>query len=76
LANREDVLRIPTSVITEGNKVFIFQKETGRLTLIEVETGLSNWEFTEVTAGLREGEQVVSSIDREGIGDGVAVQPE
>ena len=70
LANREDVLRIPTSVITEGNKVFIFQKETGRLTLIEVETGLSNWEFTEVTAGLREGEQVVSSIDREGIGDG------
>lgn len=76
LANREDVLRIPTSVITEDNKVFIFQKETGRLTLIEVETGLSNWEFTEVTAGLREGEQVVSSIDREGIGDGVAVQPE
>ena len=76
LANREDVLRIPTSVITESNKIFIFQKETGRLTLIEVETGLSNWEFTEITAGLREGEQVVSSIDREGIGDGVAVQPE
>ena len=76
LASREDVLRIPTSVITEGNKVFIFQKETGQLTLREVETGLSNWEFTEVTAGLREGEQVVSSTDREGIGDGVAVQPE
>ena len=76
LASREDVLRIPTSVITEGSKVFIFQKETGRLILREVETGLSNWEFTEVTAGLREGEQVVSSIDREGIGDGVAVQPE
>ena len=76
LASREDVLRIPTSVITEGNKVFIFQKETGQLTLREVETGLSNWEFTEITAGLREGEQVVSSIDREGIGDGVAVQPE
>ena len=76
LASREDVLRIPTSVITEGNKIFIFQKETGRLILREVETGLSNWEFTEVTAGLREGEQVVSSTDREGIGDGVAVQPE
>ena len=76
LASREDVLRIPTSVITEGSKVFIFQKETGRLILREVETGLSNWEFTEITAGLREGEQVVSSIDREGIGDGVAVQPE
>lgn len=76
LASREDVLRIPTSVITEGSKVFIFQKETGRLILREVETGLSNWEFTEVTAGLREGEQVVSSTDREGIGDGVAVQPE
>ena len=76
LASREDVLRIPTSVITEGNKIFIFQKETGQLTLREVETGLSNWEFTEITAGLREGEQVVSSTDREGIGDGVAVQPE
>ena len=76
LASREDVLRIPTSVITESNKIFIFQKETGQLTLREVETGLSNWEFTEITAGLREGEQVVSSTDREGIGDGVAVQPE
>jgi len=46
------------------------------LTLRKIEIGLSNWEFTEVTAGLREGEQVVSSTDREGIGDGVAAQPE
>ena len=76
LESRENVLRVPTYIITEDNEVFIFQKETGQLTLRKIEMGLSNWEFTEVTAGLREGEQVVSSTDREGIGDGVAAQPE
>lgn len=76
LASRDDVLRIPTSVITDSNKVFVFDEDAGQLTLREIETGISNWEFTQVTAGLREGERIVSSIDREGVSDGAAAQSE
>ena len=46
LASRDDVLRIPTSVITDSNKVFVFDEDAGQLTLREIETGISNWEFT------------------------------
>ena len=76
LASRDDILRIPTSVITDSNKVFVFDEDAGQLTLREIETGISNWEFTQVTAGLREGERIVSSIDREGVSDGAAAQSE
>jgi HlyD family secretion protein len=41
-----------------------------------VQTGLSNWKFTEITSGLETGEQIVTSIDREGVQDGAHVQPE
>ena len=76
LASRDDILRIPTSVITDSNKVFVFDEDAGQLTLREIETGISNWEFTQVTAGLREGERIVSSIDREGVSDGAAARSE
>jgi len=32
-----------------------------------VETGVSNWEFTEVTAGLALGDKVVTSLERAGV---------
>ena len=41
-----------------------------------VATGLSNWEHTEITAGLKEGEQIVMSLDREGVKAGARVKPE
>ena len=43
-----------------------------------IETGLSNWEFTEVKAGLAGGERVITSLEREGVKAGaraVAEQP-
>jgi HlyD family secretion protein len=36
--------------------------------------GLGNWEYTEVLDGLQEGDQVVTSIDRAGLADGVAAR--
>jgi HlyD family secretion protein len=76
LDQRDDVLRIPTSVIGADNRVYVFDPTTRRLTAREVKTGLANWEYTQITSGLSEGEQVVSSIDRAGVTDGAAARIE
>ena len=39
-----------------------------------VETGLKNWEQTEIVSGLQEGDTVVRSINREGVEDGAMAQ--
>ncbi len=41
-----------------------------------VRIGLSNWQYTEVLSGLREGQQVVRSLGREGLVDGARVEVE
>jgi HlyD family secretion protein len=76
LASRDDTLRIPTSVISNGNIVFVYDAARGRLEERPIETGIANWEFTEVTSGLNEGDRIVSSIDRAGVRDDAAVRPE
>ncbi len=76
LDSREDTLRIPSSVVVEGNKVFVFDRETGRISEREIETGIANWQFTEVTHGLEAGDAVVSSVDRAGVEDGALGTPE
>jgi HlyD family secretion protein len=68
LERREDVLRIPTEALLEGNRVLLF--EEGLLRERGIETGVANWQYTEVSSGLRAGELVVTSIDREGVRDG------
>ena len=69
LKQREGVLRIPTEAILEGNKVLRLTQD-GLLEELQIETGLSNWAWTEVTGGLQENDQVVVSVDREGVKDG------
>jgi HlyD family secretion protein len=69
LAERADVLRIPTRALIEGKRVFVLEGDTVRSR--DVTTGVGNWEHTEITAGLEEGASVVVSIDREGLVDGV-----
>ena len=76
LDERADVLRVPTSVILPDDRVFVFDEATGTIESRAVETGISNWEFTEIVSGLSAGDRVVSSIDREGVVDGAAVTPE
>jgi HlyD family secretion protein len=76
LDRRADTLRIPTSVILADGTVLVFEPSTGTLRAQKIERGLSNWEFTEVVSGLREGDRIVSSIDREGVAPGAAVVPE
>jgi HlyD family secretion protein len=62
-------LRIPTEAIIEGNRVLVFSEQAGVLEERKIETGLHNWEYTEVLSGVRDGEQIVVSVDREGVED-------
>lgn len=73
LDEQDNVLRIPTEAILEGNKVLVFTADN-LLQQREIKTGLSNWEWTQVVEGLSEGEEVVVSVEREGVEDGVAAQ--
>ncbi len=70
IAERPQTLRVPTRAIIEGKKVYVL--DGGKVKLVTVETGLGNWEHTEITKGLAPGAQVVVSIDREGLADGVS----
>ena len=69
LAERDGVLRIPTRALVEGKRVYVL--EDGRVRSRDVTTGIGNWEYTEITGGLEAGAQVVLSVDREGLADGV-----
>ncbi len=62
LTVRDDVLRIPTSTLIEGEKVLLLVG--GALEERPVETGLRNWDFTEILSGLAAGDRVVTSLDR------------
>lgn len=69
-----NVLRIPTQTLLEGKKVLLY-KANGVLEERSVTTGLANWEQTEITSGLAEGDLIVLSLDQEGVKAGVKVKP-
>ncbi len=73
---RDNVLRIPTEAILEGNRVLVCRRADGLIEERIIEQGLSNWQFTEVVSGLEAGELIVTSVDREGVKPGVRAEPE
>ncbi|MHB0927278.1 MAG: efflux RND transporter periplasmic adaptor subunit [Gallionellaceae bacterium] len=75
-ASHEKVLRIPTQTLLEGKRVLLYRISDGVLEERVVATGLANWEYTEITAGLNEGDQIVVSLDQGGVKAGARVQPE
>ena len=72
LDRRDDVLRIPTFALIEGKRVLAVEK--GRAVSRDVKVGLKNWEWTEVTSGLREGDLVITNLDKQGVKAGIAVR--
>ncbi len=72
---RENVLRIPTPALLEGKKVLFYRPGDGVLEEHAVQTGLYNWDQTEITGGLSEGDRIVLSLDRPGVKAGARVQP-
>jgi HlyD family secretion protein len=74
VAGRANVLRVPTTAIQPGNRVLVLAGDV--LEERTVETGLSNWEFTEVRSGLQRGERVVTSLERAGVAAGARAREE
>lgn len=66
LAVRDDVVRVPTSALLEGGRVLVTGAD-GKLEERKIKIGLANWEFTEVTEGLKAGDRVVTSLERVGV---------
>ncbi|MDZ4141754.1 MAG: efflux RND transporter periplasmic adaptor subunit [Methylotenera sp.] len=76
LDSHDNVLRVPTSTLLEGNKVLLYQPVTKKLEERTIKAGITNWEYTEVLDGLKQGDRIVASLEREGVKAGVAVKPE
>ena len=74
-ASHEKVLRIPTQTLLEGKRVLLYRPD-GTLEERKVETGLDNWDYTEIASGLNEGDRIVISLDQDGVKAGARVQPE
>ena len=73
LEAKEGALRVPTSVLIEGNKALV--AEGGVLVERRLQVGLKNWDWTEVLSGLAPGDLVVVSLDRPEIKAGAQVKP-
>ena len=71
---RPSVVRIPSEALLSDGSVYLLDAKTKRLQRRQVATGLANWKFTEVSAGVQPGDVVVTSIDRQGLGEGVLVE--
>lgn len=74
LDEQRDVLRIPTRALLERKQVYVLDPQRKRVELRNVEIGLGNWEYTQVKSGVKEGERVVTSVDREGLKDGAEAE--
>lgn len=73
---RDNVLRVPTAAIQEGKRVLVYRPDKGVAEERRIDTGLSNWQFTEVISGLTQGDRVVLSLEKPGVKTGVKVAPE
>ena len=69
---KENVLRIPTAALMEGRRVLLVGDDL-ILASREVTVGLSNWDYTEILAGLEPGDRVVVSLDHAEVQPGAAV---
>jgi HlyD family secretion protein len=74
IARRDDVLRVPTQAIRQDGSVLVLGTKNV-LAARPLKTGLANWAFTEVLAGLQAGDRVVVAFDDEAIAAGTRVTP-
>ncbi len=73
LETRENVTRIPTAALQEGNHVLALDAAEGKLVTRQIKPGLANWEYTEVLEGLVSGDRIVVSLEKEGVKAGARV---
>jgi len=68
----DGVVRIPSYAVLEGSHVLVVRGD--KLVSVPISVGLSNWQWTEVAAGLRPSEQVVVSLDKTQVKAGARVR--
>jgi HlyD family secretion protein len=75
VATREGVLAVtPGAVMGRGTDRAVYVLDGGFARRRAVATGVSSWEAVEVTRGLRAGERVITSLNTQGLVDGVAAE--
>lgn len=72
LETRKDVLRVPTSTLLEGEKVFAVR--AGLVEERQLALGLRNWDWTEVRSGLAAGDEIVLTLDKPEVKPGARVK--
>ena len=76
LETHPNTLRVPTEAVFDGDQLYVFNPNSGLLEQRTVRIGTSNWDHTEILDGLQAGEQVVTTVDRAGLSDGIAAATE
>jgi HlyD family secretion protein len=62
LAARDSALLIPVTALRSGNKALVLDKN-GIVSERTVQTGISNWQQTEILSGIEAGERVITSLN-------------
>ncbi|MCQ8116254.1 efflux RND transporter periplasmic adaptor subunit [Methylomonas rosea] len=73
LSQKDRTLRLPAEAILDNQRVLLIDKDNV-LHEQSFQPGLSNWSFTEVLSGLKAGDQVVTSVGKDGVAAGVTVR--
>jgi len=73
LDRRENVLWIPTSALLQGNQAWVYHPVDGTVSKQQLEIGMSNWQTSEVTQGLSQGDQIVLPVDSGELTEGSTV---
>ena len=72
LRSKSDVLAVPTEAIVENNFVYLYRRDSQKVEKRQISKGIGNWVRTEITAGLAEGDLIVTSLNVAGLNDGVS----
>ena len=68
----EATLSIPSQALMAGGFVYLINSDN-TISKTEIKVGLSNWQHTEVLGGLTIEDEIVLSVDRLGLEDGVTI---
>jgi len=69
---RKNTLRIPTSAVMDGDRVFVYLPGAKKIKTRDFKSGIANWYYTEVISGLKPDEMVVVNVDAAGMKDNAA----
>ena len=72
LAARNVPVRVPSEVVLENRRLFVL--DDGKIEARDVLVGITNWRWAEIIEGVKSGESVVTSIDADGLANGVLAE--